>query len=195
MQDSDQALQQEILDSWFGIAGSAEYGKARNVWFRKDDEFDAAIRRRFGTAVDGAIAGAFTDWDTARATLARVLLLDQFTRNIYRGTPRAFAGDAHALQVVEKTVSRGDDAGLIPVERWFLYMPFVHAESAASQARSVQLFTRLRDETGLADPLDWAHRHAEVIRRFGRYPHRNAILGRQSTEEELAFLAQPGSGF
>jgi uncharacterized protein (DUF924 family) len=195
MQDSDRALQQEILDFWFGRHGSAEHGQVRNVWFRKDDEFDAAIRRRFGTAVDRAIAGAFTEWDTARGALARVLLLDQFTRNIYRGTPRSFAGDALALGVAQKTVSRGDDAPLVPVERWFLYMPFVHAESAASQARSLELFTRLRDETGLADPLDWAHRHAEVIRRFGRYPHRNAILGRQSTQEELEFLARPGSGF
>jgi uncharacterized protein (DUF924 family) len=191
----DQALQQEILDFWFGVTGSAEHGTARDVWFRKDDEFDTAIRRRFGAAVDRAIAGQFTEWDTARGALARVLLLDQFTRNIYRGTPRAFAGDALAWQIAEQAVSRGDDAGLIPVECWFLYMPFVHAESAASQARSLELFTRLRDETGLADPLDWAHRHAEVIRRFGRYPHRNAILGRQSTQEELEFLARPGSGF
>jgi uncharacterized protein (DUF924 family) len=191
----DQSLQQEILDFWFGVPASAEHGKARDVWFRKNDEFDAAIRRRFGAVVDGAIAGEFTDWDTSRGALARVLLLDQFTRNIYRGTPRAFAGDALALQIAEQAMSRGDDAGLIPVERWFLYMPFVHAESVASQARSLELFTRLRDETGLADPLDWAHRHAEVIRRFGRYPHRNAILGRQSTQEELEFLVRRGSGF
>jgi uncharacterized protein (DUF924 family) len=99
------------------------------------------------------------------------------------------------LQIAEQAMSRGDDAGLIPVERWFLYMPFVHAESVASQARSLEHFTRLRDATGLADPLDWAHRHAEVIRRFGRYPHRNAILGRQSTQEELEFLVRRGSGF
>src|SRR5436309_15947219 len=104
MQDSDQALQQEILDFWFGLSGSAEYGKARDVWFRKDDEFDAAVRRRFGAAVDRAIAGEFTDWDTARGALARVLLLDQFTRNIYRGTHRAFAGDVLALQIREKTL-------------------------------------------------------------------------------------------
>src|SRR5439155_19342469 len=114
----------------------------------------AALRRRCGAAVARAIAGEFADWDAAGGALARVLLLDQFTRNIYRGTPRAFAGDALALQIAEKAVSRGDDARLSPVERWFLYMPFVHAESAASQARSLELFNRLRDETGLADPLD-----------------------------------------
>ncbi len=194
MQD-DQALHQEILDFWFGKPGSAEYGQVRKTWFRKDDEFDAAIRRRFGVAVDRAIAGGFGEGDTARGALSRVLLLDQFTRNIYRGMPRAFAGDALALQIAENIVSREDDAGLIPVERWFLYMPFEHAESAEAQARSLELFTRLRDQTGLDDPLDWARRHAEVIRRFGRYPHRNAILGRQSTQEELEFLARPGSGF
>lgn len=195
MHDSDRALQQEILDFWFGRNDSAEFGQVRNEWFRKDDEFDAEIRRRFGPAVGRAIEGGFAEWDTTRAALARVLLLDQLTRNIHRGTPRAFAGDALALQVAENTVSRGDDVRLIPVERWFLYMPFEHAESAPSQARSLELFTRLRDETGLADPLDWARRHAEVIRRFGRYPHRNAILGRRSTQEEVEFLAQPGSAF
>src|ERR1700737_2985164 len=195
MQDSDQALQHEILDFWFGRRDGAEYGQVRNQWFRKDAAFDAAIRQRFGAAVDRATAGGFAEWESARGALARVLLLDQFTRNIYRGTARAFAGDALAREVADVVVSRGEDVALTRVERWFLYMPFEHAESAAGQARSVELFTRLRDETGLADPLDWARRHAEVIRRFGRYPHRNAILDRQSTPEELEFLAQPGSGF
>jgi uncharacterized protein (DUF924 family) len=195
MQDSGQALQQEILDFWFGPKDGAEFGQVRDEWFRKDDAFDAEIRRRFGPAVDRAIAGGLAEWDTTHGALARVLLLDQFTRNIYRGMPRAFAGDALALEVAQRVVSRGDDAPLIPVERWFLYMPFVHAESAASQTQSLELFTRLRHQTGLGDPLDWARRHADVIRRFGRYPHRNSILGRQSTQEELEFIAQPGSGF
>jgi uncharacterized protein (DUF924 family) len=195
MQDSDQALQQEIFDFWFGRRDDAEYGQVRDHWFRKDDKFDGAIRQRFGAPVDRAITGGFAEWESPHGALARVLLLDQFTRNIYRGTPRAFAGDALAYEVAQRIVSHGEDATLTPVERWFLYMPFVHAESAAGQARSLELFTRLRDETGLADPLDWARRHAEVIRRFSRYPHRNAILGRQSTAEELEFLAQPGSGF
>ncbi len=195
MQDSNRALQQEILDFWFGRRDDAEYGQVRDHWFRKDDKFDAAIRQHFGTLVDRAIAGGFAEWASARDALARVLLLDQFTRNIYRGTPRAFAGDALAQETAQRIVSRGDDTTLTPVERSFLYMPFEHAESAGGQARSLELFTRLRDETGLADPLEWARRHAEVIRRFGRYPHRNAILGRRSTAEELEFLAQPGSGF
>ncbi len=195
MQDSDPALQQEILDFWFGRRDDADYGQVRDYWFHKDDKFDAAIRQRFGAPVDRAIAGGFAEWESAHGALARILLLDQFTRNIYRGTPRAFAGDALSNEVAQRIVSHREDATLIPVERWFLYMPFAHAESAAGQARSLELFTRLRDETGLADPLEWARRHAEVIRRFGRYPHRNAILARQSTAEELEFLTHPGSGF
>jgi len=124
-----------------------------------------------------------------------VLLLDQFTRNGYRDTPRAFAGDALALSLAQQGVARNDDARLIPVERWFLYMPFQHAESLPSQERSIELFTRLGTETGMADQLVWAERHAAIIRRFGRFPHRNAILGRTSTPEEIDFLATPGSGF
>jgi uncharacterized protein (DUF924 family) len=123
------------------------------------------------------------------------LLLDQFTRNIFRETAGAFAGDELALEVSKITVGSGGDRVLAPVERWFLYMPFVHAEDRAAQERSLELFTKLRDETGLGDPLVWAERHAAVIRRFGRFPHRNAFLGRASTPEEIAYLAKPGSGF
>ena len=107
--------------------------------------------------------------------------LDQFTRNCYRDSARAFAGDAQALAAATAAVDQEQDRELIPVERWFLYMPFVHAESPVAQARSLALFTRLAHETGLADPLVWAEKHAVIIRRFGRYPHRNALLGRAST--------------
>ena len=124
-----------------------------------------------------------------------MLLLDQFTRNSFRDTRRAFAGDALALAIADGAVARRDDRALVAVERWFLYMPFEHAESAAAQERSLELFTRLRDETGLSAALEWAQRHAAVIRFFGRFPHRNSILGRPSTPEELAFLAAPGSRF
>ena len=124
-----------------------------------------------------------------------MLLLDQFTRNSFRDTPRAFAGDVLALAIADDAVARGDDRALIAVERWFLYMPFEHAESPAAQERSLELFARLRDETGVTEPLAWAQRHAAVIRLFGRFPHRNSILGRPSTPEELAFLAAPGSRF
>jgi uncharacterized protein (DUF924 family) len=124
-----------------------------------------------------------------------VILLDQFTRNVHRDTPRAFAGDVRALATAEDAIGRGFDRALDGFERWFLYLPFEHAESADAQARSLQLFSGLARETGNPVPLEWARKHAEVIRRFGRYPHRNAILGRASTPEEDAFLREPGSRF
>jgi uncharacterized protein (DUF924 family) len=188
-------MKESILDFWFGRPGTPGYGDERQEWFRKNAQFDDAIRARFGAAMETALAGGYAGWTDVRGMLARVLLLDQFTRNSYRGTPRAFAGDALALGTARDAIARAQDTSLIAVERWFLYMPFVHAEDLAAQETSVELFLRLRDETGLAGPLKWAHRHADVIRHFGRFPHRNAILGRASTPDELAFLSTPGSGF
>ena len=193
--DENLSMQEEILEFWFGRPGTAAYGSTRKEWFRKDPAFDAAIRERFGGAIGAALAGGFADWIAPRGKLARIVLLDQFTRNSFRGTPQAFAGDAPALALANETVARGDDVALIPVERWFVYLPYVHAESPAAQERAVSLYRSLRDETGLDEPLVWAERHAEVIRLFGRFPHRNAILGRESTPEEIAFLAAPGSRF
>jgi len=188
----DDALRGGILDFWFGPPPHA----ARDAWFRKDPAFDATIRDRYGAAIDKALAGAYGDWCvSAQGALARVLLLDQFTRNVHRDTAKAFAGDARALATAQDAIARGFDVALSAHERRFLYMPFEHGESLADQERSVALFEALARETGLDDPVDWAVRHADVIRRFGRFPHRNAILGRPSTDEELAYLAQPGSGF
>ena len=187
---------QSVLDFWFGPEGSPERGRTRDVWFRKDAALDADIRGRFGAATTIALAGGYGGWcETANGALARVLLLDQFTRNIYRDTRQAFAGDARALATAEDAVARRLDHALDPFERWFLYMPFEHAEDAAAQARSLELFGALAKETGLDAPLEWARKHAEVVARFGRYPHRNALLGRTSTPEEIAFLGQPGSRF
>jgi uncharacterized protein (DUF924 family) len=186
----------EILEFWFGAPGTSEYGTVRDVWFRKEAAFDATIASRFGARVAQELAGIrIDDSATPRGALARVLLLDQFTRNIYRDTAAAFAGDASALAISDSAVAAGADRALTAVERWFLYMPFEHAEALAAQNRSIELFTRLRDETGLSDPLAWAEKHAQVIRRFGRYPHRNDILGRPSTAAEIEFLAEPGSRF
>ena len=180
-----------ILDFWFGDGTTA-----RDEWFRKDPAFDDAIRERFGAAVEAAVGGAFAAWTgEPRGALALVLLLDQFTRNIHRGTSRMFAGDARALKVAESAVAAGFDDLLSPYERSFLYLPFEHAEAPAAQERSLELFARLAAETGLQSPLEWAAKHADVIRRFGRYPHRNDMLGRASTAEEIAFLAGPGSRF
>lgn len=188
-------MPEAILEFWFGRPGSAGYGDSRDEWFRKSPAFDAVIRERFGTAIETALAGGFADWTSPRPALARILLLDQFTRNAFRDTPRAFAGDPLALTLAREAVARGDDDQLVAVERSFLYLPFVHAESAGAQERALELFRRLRETSGLAEPLMWAERHARVIQLFGRFPHRNSILGRESTAEEIAFLAAPGSRF
>lgn len=180
-----------ILRFWFAEPEAGE----RAEWFRKDAAFDSTLRARFGACVDAAIAGDFGAWTSPLHRLARVLLLDQFTRNAYRGTARAFAGDALALALAGIAVDAGDDAALSPYQRWFLYIPFEHAESMPAQERAIALYTRLAEQTGLSEPLPWVHRHADVVRRFGRFPHRNALLGRESTAEEIEFLKQPGSSF
>jgi uncharacterized protein (DUF924 family) len=189
---------QEVLDFWFLPSSSDGYGTQRAVWFRKDDGFDAEIARRFGATIEQAVAGGLREWDDAgpQGVLARILVLDQFTRNAGRGTPASFAGDALALAAARQLADSGADQALMPVQRWFAYMPFEHAEDAAMQARSVELFTALAQQNeGFNGILDYAHRHRGVIARFGRFPHRNPILGRASTPEEAEFLAQPGSGF
>jgi uncharacterized protein (DUF924 family) len=189
------ATAQDVLDFWFGAAGSPEHGAARDLWFRKSDSTDAKIRRRFGADVEAALAGALGNWAAnPGSTLALILLLDQFTRNIFRDTPRAFAGDAQALALARRLVADGQDRRMTPVERWFVYLPFEHAESLAAQEKSMRLYTRLAEE-GAPDALQWARKHYDVVARFGRFPHRNAILGRTSTPDEIAFLQEPGSRF
>ena len=188
----------DILDFWFLPPSADGHGKPREAWFRKDDAFDALIRARFGSLVEQAVAGGLREWDQQgpQGTLARILLLDQFTRNGWRGTPAAFAGDALALAAAAALADSGADQTLLPVQRWFAYMPFEHAEDARMQERAVELFSALAEANeGYQGVLDYAHRHRDVIARFGRFPHRNEILGRASTLEEIAFLAQPGSRF
>lgn len=190
-------IAQSILDFWFLPADTAGYGLPRSVWFIKDRNFDEQIRTQFGKQVEQALAGALTEWETSADTaLALILLLDQFTRNIYRNTPRAFAGDSQALALAKKMVEMGMDRTLLTVQRAFVYLPFEHAEDKAMQDRSVALFKRLQQETGahMMD-FDYALQHQKIIEHFQRFPHRNAILGRPSTPEEQAFLAQPNSGF
>ena len=186
------ALAREILAFWFGPTPHV----ARDTCFRKDDAFDREIRERFGAALAAGIAGAFGEWcTTAHGSLARVVLLDQLTRNAFRGTADQFAGDPGALATANDALERGFDRALDAHERSFLYMPFEHSERLDMQDRAVELFTALAAETGVDAPLPWAHKHRDIIRRFGRFPHRNAMLGRESTAEELAFLEQPGSRF
>jgi uncharacterized protein (DUF924 family) len=189
---------QEVLDFWFGAPGSDTAGKPRREWFIKNDAFDDQIRQRFGTVIDQAIAGGLREWDAEgpQGILARLIVLDQFTRNAYRNTPRAFAGDTLGLLAARQLADSGAHKALTPLQRSFAYMPFEHTEDAFMQERAVALFTALAAEhPGFDETLDYAHRHRGVIARFGRFPHRNEILGRASTPEEIEFLRQPGSRF
>ena len=183
-----------VLEFWFG---APDADAPRDVWFRKDPAFDALIGERFGAVIEAALAGRLDHWEAKGpdAALALIVVLDQFTRNVFRDTPRMFAGDAKALAVATRLVESGADRELTPLQRWFVYLPFEHAESLAEQDRSVALFDALRAFPASAGAYDWAVSHRDVVRRFGRFPHRNEILGRPSTPDEIAFLATPGSRF
>jgi uncharacterized protein (DUF924 family) len=187
-----------ILDFWWLPADHPGHGVFRPKWFRKDAAFDSEIATRFSADVEAALGGAASANDSAESILAHILLLDQFTRNIFRDTPRAFAGDAQALTLATDLIGRGADKNLPPLQRWFVFLPFEHSESLLDQERSVALFAALRREAqtpAFDSAYDYAVRHRDVIARFGRFPHRNIILGRPSTSEEIDFLRQPGSSF
>ena len=191
----------DVLVFWLGVPGSAPLANATK-WFTKDDAFDREIASRFGETLELAARGALDGWKTTpRGRLALVIVLDQFSRNVFRGQPRAFAQDARACACAEEAIAAGDEHVLAVFERYFLYMPLMHAEDLSLQRECVARFERLRDDAPpdlreyLLGGLDYARRHAEIIERFGRFPHRNAVLGRASTPEELAFLEQPGSSF
>ena len=193
-----------VLDFWLGAypLDPAALQRVQGQWFRKDEAFDAELRRRFDGTIAAARAGRLDGWAAqAEGRLALLIVLDQFTRNAFRGQPESFAGDAQALALALEGIARGHDQAVPPMARIFCYLPLEHAEDTAMQTRSVALFEALRAAPG-AEPkaffdqtLDYARRHQDVIARFGRFPHRNAILGRASTAEELAYLAQPGAGF
>jgi uncharacterized protein (DUF924 family) len=174
----------DILQFWFRELREEQ-------WFKADPGLDQAIRDRFLDAHEAIAASPPKQTPDPRTALAGVIALDQFPRNMFRRTPRAFATDPIALALASATVDRGLDKTLSNKERSFLYLPFEHSEDAAVQVRSIELFTGLGD----ANALDYAQRHKAIIDRFGRYPHRNAVLGRPSTAEELEFLQQPGSSF
>ncbi len=187
---------QNVLDFWFGATGSPEHGKPRAVWFRKSDAFDQEVRDRFLALHASAASGELAAWDeTPLSLLSLIIVLDQFPRNMFRNNARAFATDAQALAAAQRMVGRGWDFKLEPLERSFAYLPYEHAEDLAQQQRSVELFGRLSTDAALAEPLRWALKHHDVIAHFGRFPHRNAVLGRVSTPAEMEFLKQPGSWF
>ncbi len=185
----------EVLRFWFGVPGSEGHGKARREWFRKDPAFDAEIRRRFLALHAAAALGERDRWrEDPDSLLALVVVLDQFSRNLYRDDPRAFSQDAMALACARLALDRGWGAARLPMERQFLYLPFEHSEDLADQDRSVALFASLEVYPETKGLTEWAEKHRVIVRRFGRFPHRNAALGRESTAEEIAFLATPGSG-
>jgi uncharacterized protein (DUF924 family) len=186
-----------VLDFWFGRAGDAFHLQTRPEWFRKDPAFDATILERFGALINAALRGELQGWAAQpRSALAQIVVLDQFTRNARRGTAGMFDGDAQALDAARAMVASGCDRSLAGVQRQFVYLPFEHAEDGDAQRESMRLFAQLEaDEPALAGLAEWARKHQEIIERFGRFPHRNAALGRASTPAEIEFLKQPGSGF
>jgi uncharacterized protein (DUF924 family) len=186
-----------VLDCWFGEPDTPTFGKERKRWFARDEAFDTMLRERFGTLIDAAREGQLDNWqDTPLGALALVIVLDQFSRNCHRNTPRAFAADQKALHAAQRLIAGGGDR-LLPTahHRAFAYLPFEHDETLASQHESLRLFKRLEAQPGGKPYYRSAVRHAEIIERFGRFPHRNALLGRTSTEEESKFLRGPGSSF
>lgn len=185
MDDATDSRIEAILEFWFTAEAEA-------LWFKTDAGFDQAIRDRFRADHEAAAAGDLAGWESGtQGALALVILLDQFPRNMFRDQPRAFATDDAALAVAERAIDRGFDRALPPMRRQFLWLPFQHAESMIGQRRSVALFRRLDDP----EKLDYAERHLRVIERFGRFPHRNRILGRAGTPEEETFLAGPNAPF
>ena len=195
---------QPLLEWWFGHSESSkEVAAAKGgLWFGKHDSQDLEAQTRFGDWVEQALAGGLTDWaQRPEGWLALVLLLDQLPRMIFRETPKSFSGDLRAQALVAQGIAADFDRQLKPIQRVFIYLVFEHCENLAVQNEAVSRFIELvaeqpeAERAVFADNLDYAERHQKVIARFGRFPHRNAVLGRESTAEELVFLGQPGSRF
>jgi uncharacterized protein (DUF924 family) len=190
----------DILTFWFGVPqdDKAYYDEWHTRWFtpNPNPQFDQEVRERFMDDYQWAAERQLMEWQAAsRSGLALVILLDQLPRNMFRGTPQAFATDALAREVATHLIQAGFDQRLLPIERAFVYMPFMHSETLADQQYSVELFQQLAQEREYLSFVTYAIEHLEVIKRFGRFPHRNAILRRPSTPEETEFLTQPGSSF
>lgn len=193
-----------VLETWFGNdqeTPDAVDERAR-LWFAPDSSFDELIRDQFASFPDRALAGEFSDWaGAARSCLALVLVLDQFPRNLYRGSSQSFAYDATALEVCRDALARGLDGELSPLEAVFLYLPLEHTEDLHVQTQSVSMFRKLlgRASTQLTDRFEsflvYAQRHHAVIEQFGRFPHRNAVLGRRSTSAEIDYMESGGETF
>ena len=186
----------DVLAFWFGREDDPGYGEFRSQWFQKDEAFDREVTDRFGDLYERAAAGELDAWrEEAESCLALVIVLDQFPRNMFRGDARTHTTDGKALDAAKYAIERALDRELPAFGRMFLYMPFMHAENVEDQRRSVELFERLAAEPGGPDVVEYAVGHREIVERFGRFPHRNAILGRETTPEEAEFLTQPGSSY
>jgi len=184
----------QVLDFWF--AAESEYGKRRKEWFKKDAAFDAVIQARFLSLYEEAAERKLTRWQhEAGDCLALIVLLDQFPRNMFRGTARAFASDGLALNAARHALASSHDRDMLPVERMFAYLPFEHSEALKDQLLGCELMRPLEEFEETHDAYRYAERHHAIVARFGRFPHRNAVLGRPSSAEEIEFLAQPGAGF
>jgi uncharacterized protein (DUF924 family) len=186
----------EILEFWFGTPNDSSWGQNRKAWWLKDAAFDDEVRARFLATHEAAARGDLDSWaGTAAGSLALLILLDQFPRNMFRGEARTYDTDAQARAVAKAALDQGFEDGLTDMQRMFLYMPFQHSERLDDQLRSLTLYDGLSEDGGNADYQKSAQRHYEIVVRFGRFPHRNVVLGRSSTEEELAFLKEPNSSF
>ena len=201
------SLQRDVIEFWYGgnhaVKGDGAIARDQGeLWWKKQDDTDTLIQERFGPLVERALMGELTDWSVApEGQLARIIVLDQFTRNIFRGDKRSYAGDAQALAIVTSGLDAGTDQELRPIYRATFYMPLMHAEDRALQDRCVSLFEALApqvpepERSPFESYADYARKHRDIVVRFGRFPHRNELLGRGSTREEVEFLKEPGSSF
>jgi uncharacterized protein (DUF924 family) len=194
----------DVIEFWFGSAdGAIPPAETRQRWWKKDPAFDAEIQRRFGDLHAQACRGELDDWaDTPRGALALIILLDQFSRNLHRGDPRSWAHDDKALALARRVITEGKDRELSTFERAFVYMPLMHAEDLPAQEECIEQMKGLAEDASSEDEkktfasnVDYARQHRDIVARFGRFPHRNEILGRETTEEEREFLTKPGSSF
>ena len=189
---------QKVLDFWYGPRDGAEFGQVRDVWFASGSgpEFDEECRRHCAAGYERAVAGEFDAWrGSPLSCLALILLFDQIPRNIFRGKPESFATDSRALELARHLVDSGWDRDMNDVERLFAYLPFEHAEDIDAQRQCVALYESMPESDQKADWVAYAVQHMEIVERFGRFPHRNEILGRESTAEEIAFLDETGLRF
>ncbi|NJN71476.1 MAG: DUF924 domain-containing protein [Limnothrix sp. RL_2_0] len=188
---------QPVLDFWFGKPTDSDYAQQKKAWFIKNPAFDNLVQEQLGDYYHQASNNdLFDEWQReSLGCLALIILLDQVPRNIFRQTPQAFATDSKALNIAKQAIAQNFDQNLLTVQRLFLYIPFEHSENLEDQRRSLKLFARLSDDPDAQSYIDYAQRHFDVIEQFGRFPHRNQILGRTSTPAEQDFLQQPGSSF